>query len=132
MTQFNTAFDTAVGQYVLDSSRSGYDIKTLAFDYSGINIDNENDYFKDRGQMDLFADPSSDLAAYGEQWCIAAAAVTPHIKSLIASEALEKVYYDIELPLIEVLAAMEAEGVAVNNDVLQTAGSELKEKLGEM
>lgn len=132
MTQFNTAFDTAVGQYVLDSSRSGYDIKTLAFDYSGINIDNENDYFKDRGQMDLFADPSSDLAAYGEQWCIAAAAVTPHIKSLIASEALEKVYYDIELPLIEVLAAMEAEGVAVNNDVLQTAGSELKEKLGEI
>ena len=80
MTQFNTAFDTAVGQYVLDSSRSGYDIKTLAFDYSGINIDNENDYFKDRGQMDLFADPSSDLAAYREQWCIAAAAVTPHIK----------------------------------------------------
>ena len=26
MTQFNTAFDTAVGQYVLDSSRSGYNI----------------------------------------------------------------------------------------------------------
>ena len=58
--------------------------------------------------------------------------MTPHIKSLIASEALEKVYYDIELPLIEVLAAMEAEGVAVNNDVLQTAGSKLKEKLGEI
>ena len=56
----------------------------------------------------------------------------PIQKNKIEELRMEKVLYDVELPLIEVLASMEAEGVRVNPDYLDQFGGELKEKIGQL
>jgi DNA polymerase-1 len=47
----------------------------------------------------------------------------------IKDEDLEQVFYDIEIPLIDVLASMEKEGFSINKEELQTIGTHLTKTL---
>lgn len=44
LTECNTFFDTAVGQYVLESGRSNYNLKTLAYEYFHESLEDEKDF----------------------------------------------------------------------------------------
>ena len=48
---------------------------------------------------------------------------------MLAKEELLKVYSEAELPLIEVMAAMEVSGIKVNGDFLEDFGRQLKERI---
>ena len=53
----------------------------------------------------------------------------PVLQSLIAKDSLDKVYYEIELPLIEVLASMEMYGFKIDSSVLTDIGSSITARL---
>ena len=55
-----------------------------------------------------------------------AAKLRAHQEAKLQENALEKVFYDAELPLIEVLAAMEAEGIRTDSTFLDKIGQELQ------
>lgn len=132
MTECSTAFDTAVCQYVLDSGRSNYDIKAMAYEYFHENIENEKDLMEQTGQMDLFSDPSKQYSEFGFKWLGTVMSLKSVLKDKIAESGLEKVLYDVELPLIEVMASMEHQGVAADRSELTAIGSVITEKVAEM
>ncbi len=117
------AFDTAVGQYVIDSGRSNYDLKTLAYEYLHESLEEEKDFLKNNSQMELFEDLEERYSTYGLQWCVTVANLLPLLQEKIKAEDLEKVLYEVELPLIEVMASMEKEGVTVDRQELTDLGS---------
>lgn len=132
LTECRTAFDTAVGQYVLDSGRSNYELKTLAYEYFHETIESEKELMEQTDQVDLFSDPSEIYCAFGQKWCTAVKSLVPVLKEKIAETGAEKVLYDVELPLIEVMASMEYEGVSVDQQELVSLGEIITAKVAEI
>lgn len=134
MSDLHTFFDTAVAQYVLDSGRSNYSLSALSNEYLHITVEDEKDFITGRGQMDIFTDMSESYMDYGLNICAAVLNLMELQKNAIAAEGLETVLYEVELPLVVVMAAMEYEGFRVDRNELESFGSTLTgeiEKLTE-
>ena len=122
-------FDAAVAAYILDPARSHYDIHGLGFDFLGFTPSEKNE--EDNGQLSLdFGDenPGKDAA---EQLF-----VIYRLCRLFAEKIEENgqhtLYYDIELPLVEVLADMQHTGVFVDKDALVEFGENLKHSIATL
>lgn len=129
MTAFKISFDTAIAEYVLDVSRSKYDLKTLALEKLHQDIPDENVFVAGAGQIDMFSDNSAAYLDYGVLLGSITMAVRRCQEPEIEEKNLAKVLYDVELPLIEVLASMEVSGVRANKEFIDEFGSQLKEKI---
>ena len=129
---FNTAFDTAIAQYLLEPDRSNYSIKTMMLAYFHEEIAEEADFLKANGQMDFLSNHQAQFADYGLQWCLAVRRLTRVLKKDIASANMSELLYDMELPLIEVLAQMEYAGFAIDRGELIAAGEVLTASIAEI
>lgn len=124
--QFTVVFDTAIAAYVLDVSKNQYDLKSLAFEQLHLAVKSPEEYFGESRQMDMFAAVDTQNIEYGIVTADVAAKLRAHQEAKLQENALEKVFYDAELPLIEVLAAMEAEGIRTDSTFLDKTGQELQ------
>ncbi|MDO4176438.1 MAG: DNA polymerase I [Bacillota bacterium] len=122
---FNTAFDSAIAQYVLDSARSNYSLSGLSNEYLHESIEEEKIFMESHGQIDMFMGQSQAYSEYGLKHLVTVLNLKPVLEAQISSESLEKVYFDVELPLIEVMAAMEKEGFRADRDFLTEFGQKL-------
>ena len=129
LKNISISFDTETAEYVLDPSKSNYMLKTLAFEYLHKQIPDEKEIFSKTGQIDMFGNNQGQFADFTAQWCQSVSELKPVLQSLIAKESLDRVYYDIELPLIEVLASMEMYGFKIDSSVLTDIGSEITAKI---
>ncbi len=129
---FRTVFDTAIAQYVLDSSRSSYSLAAMTNEYLHFTVKDEKDFLAENGQVDMFADTAKGFMDYGFEVCTAVLSLAEIQKEKIREEGLEKVYYQVELPLIEVMASMEMKGFKVDRDTLQQFGEMLSGKIDEL
>ena len=129
LTDFKVVFDTAVAEYVIDPSRSKYELKNLALEKLHLAIDSEDEFNKSQGQIGFFDDNRTTLAEYAKTLGIAVLQLIDLQRDALKDKSLERVYYEAELPLIEVLASMEVEGIKVNSDFMEEFGNELKDKI---
>lgn len=132
MTKFETAFDTEVAQYVLDSSRSNYSLSALSNEYLHQSLRDEKEFFEENGQVDLFTDLTEQYMTYGCEVCGAILNLAEAQKAQIADQKLETVLYEAELPLVEVMASMEHEGFRTDKKILEGFGVVLAEQIGEL
>ncbi len=126
-------FDTYIAEYLLDPSRSDYDISQIANDYIGTKMKSEIDLLgKGKSSKEYEDLDSKELIDYGKDWTITVLyAMEKQIKKLEELE-LENLYKEIEMPLIEVLAYMEFEGFKINQDVLKELDEEFTEKIADI
>ncbi len=129
---FDTAFDTAIAAYVLEPTRSGYDLKTLVFEYLGQEFQDEKSFLEDSGQLDFFADPAMRFAEYGAKMAAYISALRSVLSEKLGQNGLEKVFYEVELPLVEVLASMEKYGFAVDKNALSEIGGDISGRIEEL
>lgn len=128
----NTSFDTAIAQYVIDPTRSGYSLKNLTFENLHYEIPDEDEFLTDNGQIDLLGNGNTAFSEYGFTWCIAVRRLMALQQNTLQERDLEKVFRQVELPLIEVLSSMEVEGFSVCKETLEDFGTELKGKIAEL
>lgn len=128
LTECSSVFDTAIAQYVLDSGRSSYDLKTLAYEYFHYEIKEEKEVMERNGQVDFLGEQCENFSTFTLQWCGIVKELKPIMEKLLKEHDLENVLYKVELPLIEVMAAMERDGVAVDRRVLLELGELLTEQ----
>lgn len=119
----STKFDCAVANYVLNPSTKTPGLSELLMQYFKVNIAESNEE-----QMTLFEKSSENIglkmAGLEKLWEIQTCEVKEN--------ELDTVLFEIELPLIKVLASMESEGIKVNKDELKNFGSELKKQIDEL
>ncbi len=128
-----TAFDTAVAEYALEPSKSAYDIRTLAAAYLHWEIPSEKDVEKKIRELgDDGSAKHAVLREYGLKWCRAVQHVSEEQKKELERNDLMDLCVSIEFPLIEVLAAMEADGVSVSEEKLEELGNGLTEEIGRI
>ncbi len=125
----NVSYDTAIAQYVLDSGRSNYSLSALSNEYLHMSVEEEAEFMAANGQVDLFSDNTRTFMDYGFKVCFAVYNLMSMQKKLLAYEELEKIFYEVELPLVKVMAAMEKEGFKVDKDELIAFGKMLSTEI---
>lgn len=129
LIKFNVVFDTAVAEYVIDPSRSKYELKNLALEKLHLAVESQEDFNKSQGQIGFFDDNRTTLAEYAKSLGAVVLQLIDLQKSQIKDKNLVSLLYDVELPLIEVLASMEVEGIKVDFEFIEQFGRELKDKI---
>ncbi len=129
---FRTGFDTAIAQYVLDSGRSSYSISALSNEYLHASLEEEKDFIAANAQIDMFSDNLSAYADYGLKYCVTVLNLESLQKAQISAQSLEKVLYDVELPLVEVMAQMEKEGFRTDRAFLSEFGNTLAREIDKL
>jgi DNA polymerase-1 len=123
----NLAFDTMVAAWILDTGTNNYGMDFLAdalLNYSTIK-------YKDIVPKEsLFSDIDLEIAA---PYAAEDADITYRFYELFKKDLklrkLEKIFYDIEMPLVSILGDIEFSGLKLNSNSLNEFGIELKEKL---
>ena len=129
MTGFETDFDTAVAQYVIDPGRNSYSLPALSNEYLHSSLKEEKDFLADNSQVDLFTDTVKAYMDYGFEVCSAVLNLAEAQKEILQKESLENVAYEVEFPLVEVMAAMEHEGFRTDRAYLEEFGRTLSEEI---
>jgi DNA polymerase-1 len=107
------AFDTQIGAYVLNASLRSQSIADVLAERLDLQLP--------PGAVGLPATARAGLEA------LAALAVRPSLTEQLEREGLERLFREIELPLIPVLARMEAVGVALDEEALAVLDREFGE-----
>ena len=128
-SQYEVVYDTAIAEYVLDVSRNNYNLKSLAFERLHVEMKDAEDYITGSGQLDMFTDKTEKYASYGAICGGVASQLRKLQEKELTEKGLERVFYEAELPLIEVLADMEAEGVRADKKFLDDFGTDIQEKI---
>ena len=102
-----TVFDTALAAYDLNPSQSDYPVSKLATNFLGVTVDD------------------ADAAACAE----AIYHLYPVLEQELCKQEMEKLYYEIELPLCKVLYGMEKRGIAIDETQLQQFGQMLGQRI---
>jgi DNA polymerase-1 len=126
--------DTMLESYVLDSTASRHDMDSLALKYLGHkNISYEEVAGKGARQLNFREVPVEQAAPYAAEDADITLrlhqALWPRLHSV---PALERVYRDIDLPLVPVLSRMERTGVLVDTEMLARHSEELTQRLHEI
>jgi DNA polymerase-1 len=105
----NVAFDTQIAAYILNASLRSQTIADVVAE-----------------QLDLVLPPASETApaARAGLEALSAIAVRPPLEAALARENLDRLFAEVELPLIAILARMEAIGVAIDRDRLSALADE--------
>ena len=126
-------FDTMVAHYLLQPD-GHHNMDYLAEIYLGhktISIDTLIGP-KGKSQRSMRDVPIADICEYAAE----DADITLRLKNLfeikLKEEGLEKLFYEIEMPLVKVLAQMEAEGVRIDTDALGESSKIMTRKACEI
>ena len=117
----NMVDDTAIAAYLVDPAKNDYTIEGLTSEYFGVEIEKP-----EAKQLSLIEDDEVDKSEYLGKCAIALDALNNRIAKKIEDNGQEKLYREIELPLVTVLAHLEINGFLVDDSQLK----EFSEKLG--
>jgi len=129
----NLHFDTMIGEYLMDPAKSSYALKDIALGYLGEEIvDEEKITGKGKNQISLWEVPGEELKKLLCSHVRVTSNISKTIKEKLEGLELDKLYYEVELPLVEVLAFMEFEGIKVDRNMLLDLEIEFKEKIDQL
>lgn len=127
-------FDLGLAAYVLNSSAGEATYDELAQAYAGGSLP-EIDADGDDGAVPTSADHEGPVPAYvlrAAQHAALVRSLAPVLAERLERDGSERVYYDIDLPLVAVLATMERTGAALDCDLLSDLGAKTKIRLDEI
>ena len=122
-------FDTAIAAYLLDPTQSGYDLPRLALAYCNAELPELD--LDDPAAVSLLGG-QEDTEKVVAQHVGALRAIYAEAADRIEQLGMRKLYYEIELPLLRVLAEMEAAGCAVEPDELRAFGDKLDVRIRDL
>ncbi len=120
------AHDTMIAAYLIDPARRNYELVELAAD-EGIAVRKREKAEGETGdgQLSLGAPPAEEEGEDPAEIARLAWELAVRQREKLASLDLERVLNEVEMPLIEVLAGMEREGVRLDTERLAAISGEL-------
>lgn len=106
----NLVFDTAIADYLINPSQKEYNLTDMALEFLNLNLDGEVD--------ELRVKEVHVLKKIYEK-------LSKRLKEL----NMEELFYNVELPLVGVLSAMEYEGFKIDSEKLEEIGENVSEQI---
>lgn len=127
------AFDIMIAAYIINPSSDTYYISRLASEYLGISVEEPKDLAgKGKNYIPYRDIPADTLATAAAASCEAVYRLSNILDGMIRQNNQERLYYEIELPLIEVLSDMEFRGFKVNVEELGQFSEKLDVKINNI
>lgn len=120
----NISDDTAIAAYLVDPAKNEYTIEKLASEYFGTVIEKP-----EVKQLSLLDDVETDRSEYLAKCAVALGVLNERIGDKIKENGQEKLYQEVELPLVMVLAHLEINGFLVDDNQLKKFADKLGEKI---
>jgi len=126
-------FDTMIASYLLNPSASGHKLDDIAFKHLQRQMIPIKDLIGSGAKQILMSQvPISQISDYACQ----DADVSLHLKYILEPQLvehdLEDIFYQVELPLIPVLADMEMAGIKIDTAFLRELSTEYEKHMQEM
>ncbi|MCA9254653.1 MAG: hypothetical protein KDA33_03405, partial [Phycisphaerales bacterium] len=129
----NIDFDTMIASFTLDSARRSHGIDQLARELLQYEKIPTQDLIGKGRSMTTFDKIETDrTCAYACEDADIAWRLREVLESQMASADTKSLFEDVELPLVDVLAAMESRGVALDLQVLETLNGMMTKRLDEL
>ena len=122
-------FDTALAAYLLDATAGKYDLPRLFVAYFNQELPKPAHL-----EPDAFSPLGDQAAAWASLHSYGAAIEALHgvLLPRLREQGMEKLYFDVELPLCRVLADMERSGFLVDGGALARFGRELSDTVDRL
>ena len=111
------AFDTYLAAYLVKPGLGSYDLEALASERGLAEVEVGHD--------------DHDVEAAARRAAVIFA-LAPRLESELEEMGLARLYYDVELPLADVLGEMEDFGMPVDRGALESIGEDLVERISDM
>jgi len=123
-------FDSVLASYLLDANRSSHQLEDVALEHLGYKARTEEE-LRGRGSRAVALSLLSPdaLLSYACERADLARQLADKLGPLIVEADLERVFRDLEMPLIPVLVAIEQTGVLVDTSRLAAQSRQLDEQL---
>ena len=137
------AFDTMVASYLLNPSRRQHNLDSLALEYLDYKIVPLHELMgkprkipegsvRGKGAITMEEVPVEKAKRYACE----DADITYRLKEFLAQQLepkkLDRLFYDVEMPLIEVLASMEFDGIRIDTKHLEDMSRRLGEEINRL
>ncbi len=123
--------DTALAAYLLNPAARTYELEDLAGEYLNIELQSPDRDQESGSQGMLDFDGGPDLDAAGRR-AVAVGKLAERLRGVLAEYEELALLDAIEMPLVLVLARMEAAGIGIDREYLEDLGATLREQLSEL
>jgi len=133
VTLAGASFDTMLASYLVDATRSSHLVEDLALEQIGYKARREEDVCGRGARALKLSDVSPDTIVdfAGERADLPLQLAAP-LKDALARESLDRLYADLEMPLVPVLVAIERAGVRIDSQALAAQSRTLDAELAQL
>lgn len=122
------SFDVMLAAYILEPNLSEYSLDGLCIKYLNVVLKNK----PEDAQISMLDSTDGDDASDKICKAIAIERLADIMDKKLTDNGQDKLYYDIELPLTEVLAQLQVRGMYVEGDALAEFGTMLEERIEKL
>ncbi|MBI5055005.1 MAG: DNA polymerase I [Nitrospirae bacterium] len=124
-------FDTMLASYLLNPNKTNHGLEDVCMEYLGIKKLLFNDV-TDKGKLNFREVSVESAAKYSGEDSAVTLKLKSHLGPKIEIEGLAKLFHEIEMPLVEVLADMEMAGVKIDVPLMDTFSRKLTQELASI
>ncbi len=127
------SFDTMVASYLLNPNRYSHSLDNIALEYLNHIMTTYKDVTgSGKGQKNFSEVDIETATKYSCEDADITYQLTKLLNPMLKEQGLDKLFYDVELPLISVLARIEMNGVKVDTDFLNSLSKEVDALLNDI
>lgn len=133
LTMGSVYFDTMIASYLLNAGTRQHGLDALAFNELGHQMQPIEDLIgKGKDQISMQEVDPEKVSWYAAEDADATLCLKQIYEPRLKEEGLEDIFYNIEMPLIEVLASMERWGIKVDAGLLNSLSSEAEKTINAL
>ncbi len=126
-------FDTMIASYLLNPGNRQHNLETLAFNELGYQMQPIEELIgKGKKQISMAEVPVDKVSWYACEDSDMTLRLKHIFEPLITREKLDKIFYEIEMPLVEVLANLECNGILLDQKMLNKLSGTAEVEINEL
>ena len=130
---FEASFDTAIGAYILNATGSSYEYDDIANTFLNETYPSAEEVLgKGRAKKAFASLPEGERTAFAARQAEISFRAKAVMEEKLKENGQENLFYEIEMPLINVLADMEKYGIKVDKEALLAYQKRLEESMDGM
>jgi DNA polymerase-1 len=127
------SFDTMIAEWIIDPNSRNLGLKNLALIRLGEEMTHIEELIgKGKNQLSMAQVPVAAVAPYAAADAETCLRLRPQLRAEIERDGLGKLFDEIEMPLVSVLAEMEMAGVRLDLDFFHELSKELTARLADI
>ncbi len=126
-------FDTMVASYLINPIKRNHNLDDISFEYLQVKKIATKDLIgSGKKEISMDAVPLEKISEYACEDADCVFRLKQKLAPMLGEHELEKLFHDVEMPLVEVLAEMERNGVKVDTEILGALSEKAEKHLRKL